>query len=136
MVIEMIKKHIRAKFYLSCNFFCTVMQIEKALMNDFLHVLKVSWKFRIPTIYNFAVIYGWNFAIFLKSSLLLTVSIVFSVYIKTLRLNNLKSRTAMNAKILVVICVEVIIDLLLYNLHDCIFKGGLSGRMTWQFLNA
>ena len=33
------------------------MQIEKALMNDHLRVLKVSLKFRIPTIYNFAVIY-------------------------------------------------------------------------------
>ena len=32
----------------------TVMQIEKALINDRLGVLKLSWKFRIPTIYNFA----------------------------------------------------------------------------------
>ena len=37
----------------------TVMQIEKALINDRLHVPKVSWKFRIPTIYNFAVRYSW-----------------------------------------------------------------------------
>ena len=38
---------------------------------------------------------------------------------KTLRLNNLKTRAAMNAKISVfVICVEVIIYLLLYDLHD------------------
>ena len=43
----------------------------------------------------------------------------------------------MNAKISVfVICVEVIIYLLLYNFPDCTFKGGLSARMTWQFLNA
>ena len=34
-----------------------VMQIEKALINDRLRVSKVSWKFCIPTIYNFAVIY-------------------------------------------------------------------------------
>ena len=35
----------------------------------------------------------------------------------------LKTRTAMNAKISVfVICVEAIIYLLLYNLHDCTFK--------------
>ena len=48
---------------------------------------------------------------------------------KTLRLNNLKTRTDMNAKISVlVICVEAIIYLLLYNLHDCTFnqKGGPS----------
>ena len=38
----------------------TIMQIEKALINDRLNVSKVSWKFRIPTIYNFAVIYSWN----------------------------------------------------------------------------
>ena len=34
------------------------MQIEKALIND--GVSKVSWKFRIPIIYNFAVIDPWN----------------------------------------------------------------------------
>ena len=34
-----------------------VMQIEKALLNDRLSVLNVSGKFRIPSIYNFPVIY-------------------------------------------------------------------------------
>ena len=38
----------------------TAMQIEKALTNDCLHVSKISWKFRIPAIYSFAVIYLWN----------------------------------------------------------------------------
>ena len=33
------------------------MQIEEALINDRLRVEKVSWKFHIPTIHNFAVIY-------------------------------------------------------------------------------
>ena len=33
------------------------MQIEKALINDRLRISKVSEKFRITTIYNFAVIY-------------------------------------------------------------------------------
>ena len=37
-----------------------LMQIEKALINDLLGVLNVSWKFHIPTIYNLAVIYHWN----------------------------------------------------------------------------
>ena len=32
----------------------TVMETEKALR---LYVSKVSWKFRIPTMYNFTVIY-------------------------------------------------------------------------------
>ena len=42
---------------------------------------------------------------------------------KTLRLNDLKNRTAMNAKISVfLICVETVIYLLLYNLHDCTFE--------------
>ena len=35
----------------------TAMQIEKALINERLRVSKVSWKFRIPTIYDFVVIY-------------------------------------------------------------------------------
>ena len=32
------------------------MQLKKALVNDRLRVSKLSGKFRIPTIYNFAVI--------------------------------------------------------------------------------
>ena len=39
----------------------TVMQTEKALKSDLLHVTKVSWKIRIPIMYNFAVVYSWNF---------------------------------------------------------------------------
>ena len=46
------------------------MQIEKVLINDRIHVSKVSEKFRIPTIYNFAVMQLVKFAIFLKSTLL------------------------------------------------------------------
>ena len=43
---------------------------------------------------------------------------------KYLQLNNLKIRIAMNAKISVfVICVEAIMYLLLYNLHDCTLRG-------------
>ena len=46
---------------------------------------------------------------------------------KTLRLNNVKTRAAMNAKILVfAVCVEAIIYLLLYNLQDCTFKKYLK----------
>ena len=43
---------------------------------------------------------------------------------KILHLNNLKIKAAINAKIsLFVICVEAIIYLLLYNLHDCTFSS-------------
>ena len=35
----------------------TIMQIEEALINDRSRVSKVYRKFRIPTTYNFAVIY-------------------------------------------------------------------------------
>ena len=43
---------------------------------------------------------------------------------KNVRLNNLKTRTAMNAKTSIfVICVETIIYLLLYNVHDCTFNS-------------
>ena len=38
----------------------TVMQIEKVLINDGRRVSKVFWKFRIPIIYNFVIIYPWN----------------------------------------------------------------------------
>ena len=53
---------------------------------------------------------------------------------KTLRLNNLKTTTAMNAKISVfVICVEAIIYLLLYNLHGCTFKIPLQIKCHSEF---
>ena len=35
----------------------TVMQIEKALINDHLRLSEVFRKFYVPTCYNFAVIY-------------------------------------------------------------------------------
>ena len=48
---------------------------------------------------------------------------------KTLRLSNLKTRTAMNAKVSVfLICVEAIIFFLLYNLYDSTFTGNWNRR--------
>ena len=58
------------------------MQLEKVLINDRLRVSKVSWKFRIPTIYNFGVIYSWNLQFSQKVNYFLAVYIVFSVYKK------------------------------------------------------
>ena len=58
----------------------TVMQIEKALTNYYLHVSEVSWKFYTPAMYNFAVIYTWNLQFSEKATYFLKVSIVFSVY--------------------------------------------------------
>ena len=56
------------------------MQIEKALIDDRLRVSNASWKFHIPTIYNFAVTYPW-ILLFLKNiAYFLIVSIMFSVY--------------------------------------------------------
>ena len=79
------------------------MQIEKTLINENLRVSKISWKFHIPTIYNFSVVYPWNLLLFKKVAYFLTISIVLSF------LNNLKTRTVMNVKISVyVICVEAI----------------------------
>ena len=56
------------------------MEIEKALRNDHLLVTKVSWTFRIPTIYNFAAIHLWNLLSFKKVANFFTVSIIFYVY--------------------------------------------------------
>ena len=53
-----------------------------------------------------------------------TLLLPFLFINKTLRLNNLKSRTVMNGKISVfAICVETIIYLLLYDLHDRAFNS-------------
>ena len=50
---------------------------------------------------------------------------------KTLLLNNLKARTAMNAKVSVfVICVEARIYLLLYNLHDFTLNNSLFAQVN------
>ena len=47
---------------------------------------------------------------------------------ETIRFNNLQTRTAMNVKIMAfVICVEVIIYLLLYSLHDCAINCHFKG---------
>ena len=55
-------------------------KLKEALINDRLLALKVSWKFRIPTINNFAVTYPWNLPFSWKVAYFLTVSSVFSVY--------------------------------------------------------
>ena len=56
---------------------------------------------------------------------------MFSVYKQIILLNNLKTRTIMNAKILIhVICNDAMIYLLLYNLHDCAFKGCLQDSLA------
>ena len=45
----------------------------------------------------------------------------------------LKTRTDVNAKMSVfVICVETIIYLLLYNLHDCTFKEKPTGKTCFS----
>ena len=67
------------------------MHIEKALINDCLHVLKISWEFHIPTIYNFPVFYPWNLLFSSKVAYFLTVSIVFSVYKKNFMAQLLKN---------------------------------------------
>ena len=70
----------------------TVMQIEKVLINDRLRVSKVSIKFRISPIRNFAVNSLVKFAILLKSSLLFNSFCCFFLFKnKTLRLNNFPS---------------------------------------------
>ena len=53
----------------------TLMKIKKALINDCLRISEVTLKFRILTIYNFALIYQSN----LSFSYFLTVSIFLCV---------------------------------------------------------
>ena len=55
------------------------MQVEKVLIDDRISVSKVSWKFRIPIIYNFPVIYPWDLLFSEKVVELLNVSIVFTL---------------------------------------------------------
>ena len=72
-----------------------------------------------------------KFAILKKVAYILTVLLSFLFINKTLRLINLKTRAAMNAKMsLFVICVEAIIYLLLYNLHDCTFNNHVNNTVS------
>ena len=72
-----------------------------------------------------------KFAILKKVVCILTVLLSFLFVNKALRLINLKARAAMNAKMsLFVICVEAIIYLLLYNLHDCTFNNHVSNTFS------
>ena len=59
---KLLENVLLGKYFISVNavFKGIVMKIEKAMINDRLRVSKVQWKFRIPTVYNFAVIYLWN----------------------------------------------------------------------------
>ena len=63
-------------------YFKSTVQIKKVLINESLRVSKVPWKFCIPTIFNFGVIWSWK----------LLLSFLFKN--KTLRVNNFKNRTA------------------------------------------
>ena len=69
----------------------TVMQIEKALINDRLLVLNVSWKFGIPTIYIIAVGYPWSLLFYYKVAHFLTGLWSFLFINKTVRPNNFKN---------------------------------------------
>ena len=69
----------------------TVMQTEKALINDRLRVLKVSWKFLISIIYNFVVIYPWNLLFSQKVAYFLMVSIVFYAHKQNFTAQELKN---------------------------------------------
>ena len=96
----------------------TVIQTEKALINDRLRVSKLSRKLCIPTTYIFA-----RGIFYFPRKFLNSFYCLFCFIDKTLRINNLKTRTAINAKISVFfICVKAIIYLLLYNLHEWTFK--------------
>ena len=50
-------QHTAPEYKKYLSFKGTVKQVEKALINDRLRVLKVSGKLHISTVYNFAVIY-------------------------------------------------------------------------------
>ena len=93
---------------------------DKWSLTCFKNILKISHSNYASFCSNLPM----KFAIFFKSSLLFnSFYCLFLLLNKTLRLNNLKTRTATNAKISVfVICVEVIIYLLLCNLHDFTFN--------------
>ena len=105
------------KLLLIMAFKSAITQIEKALINDCFRVSKASWKFRIPTIYNFAVICQWNLQFSYEVVDFLTVSIVFYVYKQNFKDNNFKTRKLWMRKV-VFNCVEAIVYLLLYNFHD------------------
>ena len=99
-------------------------KLKKPLINDNLTISKVSWKFSIPTIYNFAVVYLWNLLFLKKAAYFLTLSIVFSVYKQNFTSQELKNLNSHECKNFIVcyLCWSDHVLLLLYNLHDITFK--------------
>ena len=102
-------------------------KLKKTLINDNLTISKVSWKFSIPTIYNFAVVYLWNLLFLKKAAYFLTLSIVFSVYKQNFTSQELKNLNSHECKNFIVcyLCWSdhvLLLLLLLYNVHDITFK--------------
>ena len=58
----MVKKYWDNKKYLLITYYGTKNRWswQMIMINDRLRVSKLYWEIRIPTIYNFAVIYSWN----------------------------------------------------------------------------
>ena len=87
---------------------------------------KVTFKFWIQTIQNFAVIYPWNLLFPQKVAYSLIASIALSVYKWNFTARWFKNQKAMNVKISVFgIRVEAIY-FLLDNLLDCTFNKTVS----------
>ena len=102
-------------------------------MNDRLRFSKVSWKFR--SIYNFTVNYPWNLLFFKSDLLFNSFYCLFCLSTKLFRLNNLKTRTGMNAKFSRFdICVKAIMYLLFYNLHECNFNWKSIWNLNYFFV--
>ena len=101
----------------------TVMQIEKSLINDCLLVSEVSWKFCIPIIYNFAVFAREICYFLIKQPTFQQILLPFLFINEALRLNKLKIQNKYECEnFSFAICVEAIIQFLLYNLRNCTFN--------------
>ena len=109
-----------------CEIKGTVMQIEKTLINDL-----ENFAFQLILILQQ---FTREICYFLKNQPTFQQFLLSFLFInKTVRLKNLKARTAINAKIsLFVICVEAIIYSLLYNLH-CTVPLKLEKNL-WNYL--
>ena len=93
-----------------------------------LKCVKCVLKFYILAIYNFAVIHLYC----IKNSLLSnTFRCLFSLYGNSFRLSKLKTKKAINTKLLgFVIYVKAIIYLLSYSFYECNFKSGSRHLLT------
>ena len=118
----------------------TIMQIGKASINACFRVSKASRKSRIPTIYNFAVIYPWNLPFF-KKGLLFSIFFFFSAYKQNFMAQEISNLAKISVYLFLlkwwyichyVICITVPLNMC-YHKHEILVHVVAHVLIVWKY---